>query len=43
MNVKPKECCNQSCRSVFYVIPGKLHLPLQCTKCIDKRKEQEKE
>ena len=34
---KPKECCNSTCKVIFYVPEYKLHLPLICEKCQEKK------
>lgn len=38
MNTKPKECINLNCKNIFFVENNKLHLPLQCESCINKKK-----
>jgi hypothetical protein len=38
--MKPKECCNSNCRKIMYVPDYKLHMILQCEKCIEKKKEE---
>ena len=37
---KPKQCINQGCTKVMYVPDYKLHMCLECTDCIDKRKKR---
>lgn len=37
MNLKPKLCINSNCNQVLYVPAFKLHMCLQCEKCIAKR------
>ena len=41
--MKPKECVNSDCTEIFYVEDYKLDLPLQCEKCIIKKKKMTKE
>ena len=35
--MKPKECINSNCKNIIYVVDYKLHLPLQCEICINKK------
>lgn len=40
MDKHPKECVNQNCKKIFFVKKSELHLPLQCSHCIEKRNER---
>jgi hypothetical protein len=35
----PKDCVNSKCNKIIYVEKNKLHMMLQCDKCMEKRKE----
>lgn len=33
----PKDCCNNHCTNIIFVSREKLHMMLQCGKCIDEK------
>ncbi len=35
MKLKPKECIHNGCKNIFYVPDNKLHMMLNCEKCIE--------
>jgi hypothetical protein len=37
---KPKECVNNNCKKIMYVPDYKLHMLLQCDKCIEKNENK---
>lgn len=38
--MKVKECVNSDCNNTFYVKDNQLHMCLQCTECIERRKKE---
>ena len=35
----PKECINNNCKNIIFVPHYQIHLPLQCSRCIEKKNE----